>query len=387
MDFKLRFVSDYLAQHYTSFRELCERYGISTRTGYKYVQRYDLEGVDGLKEHSRRPQNIPNKMPQEVEDAFVELRKKHMDRGAKKLVVEYAKKYPSLIVPCVSTISNIISRNGLVSQQHKRRNRQQHPGRPHANVSTSNQLWAIDFKGQFKMRNGEYCYPLTLTDSYSRYLLTCKGLLSPNLEDTKKELIKVFKEYGLPQRIRSDNGAPFSAPLALGRLSRLSVWLIRLGIFPELIEPGKPQQNSRHERMHKDLKAKTTRPPGANLSSQQRMFNGFLADHNFDRPHEALGQVTPASLYTPSTIEFPSTLPQVYYPGHFEVRRVSRNCGIRWRHQWVRAGLPLAEQYIGFEEIGDGIYNVYFGFVLIGRFDERQQYIETFRSNIRFDFD
>lgn len=386
MDFKISFIGDLINQRFTNFRSLCERYGITTKTGYKFKKRYESEGPDGLKEKSKRPINSPNKTPEHIEKAFVDLRCKHPDRGAKKIVIPYIKKHPTWDIPSEATISNIIKRNGLV-ETHRRRMRLQHPGRPYTAVSASNQLWGIDFKGQFKTLDGVYCYPLTITDSHSRCILACEGLLGPKLDDTKRILTKVFREYGLPERIRSDNGIPFSSAIALGRLSQLSVWWIRLGIFPELIEPGSPQQNSRHERMHKTLKAATTRPPAANLRSQQRKFNSFVNDFNNERPHEALGQKTPASVYTQSPKNFPSKLPQVEYPSHFEVRRVSRNGGIRWNNKWVWASQPLEEEFIGFEEIDNGLYNVYFGFVLIGRYDERSQHIETFRTNIRYDFD
>lgn len=385
MDFKVSFIGDYLNERHASFSSLCWHYGITRKTGYKYIDRYKAEGAQGLAEKSKKPLNSPNKTPSNVEAAFVELRKKHPDRGAKKLVIPYTKAHPQWFIPSEATISNIISRNGLV-EAHKKRMRQPHPGCPYTAVDSSNQLWGIDFKGEFKTLDGVYCYPLTVTDSHSRYILACEGFLGPNLYDTKRALTIVFKEYGLPERIRSDNGTPFSSGISLGRLSRLSVWWIRLGIFPELIEPGSPQQNSRHERMHKTLKAATTRPPAANLRTQQKKFDAFVDEFNTDRPHEALGQKPPASVYTPSPRPFPSKLPPVEYPSHFEVRRVSRCGGFRWKCKWIRASSALEEDYIGFEEIDNGLYNVYFSFVLIGKFDERRRYIDTFRSNNKYNF-
>ena len=386
MDFKVSFIGDWINQRYASFSSLCLHYGITRRTGYKFIDRYEAEGPEGLEERSTRPLNSPNKTPANVEAALVALRKKYPDRGAKKLVGKYTAAHPTWFIPSEATISNIISRNGLV-ESHRRRLRQPHPGCPYTAVSSPNQLWGIDFKGEFKTLDGEYCYPLTLTDSHSRYILACEGFLGPNLYDTKRTLTRVFKEYGLPERIRSDNGTPFSSGNSLGRLSRLSVWWIRLGIFPELIEPGRPEQNSRHERMHKTLKAATTRPPAATLRAQQRKFNTFVTEFNTDRPHEALGQKPPASVYTASPRPFPSKLPSIDYPSHFEVRRVSRCGGLRWKCKWVRASNILEEEYIAFEEIDTGLYNVYFSFVLIGRFDERFPYINTFRTNNKYIFE
>jgi putative transposase len=386
MDFKIAFLGDLLNKRYDSFAALCAHYGISPKTGYKFKKRYESNGPDGLKEQSRRPIHSPTKIPEEIENAFVELRKKHKGWGAKKLVPRFIHKYPNWEAPAESTVSNIICRNGLI-EPHRRRVHLQHPGKPYSAVNKPNELWGIDFKGEFKTRDGVYCYPLTVTDSHSRYILGCDGFLRPTLEKSQDALTKVFKEYGLPQRIRTDNGQPFSSAVSLGRLSRLSIWWIRLGIFPELIEPASPEQNSRHERMHKTLKAETTRPPAENLKTQQKKFNAFVNEFNNERPHEALGQITPASVHTSSPLSFPSKLPTIYYPSHFEVRRVSHNGGIRWNNKWVWASRPLQEQYIGFEEIDNGIYNVYFSFVLIGRYDEHDTKINTLRSNNKYEFD
>jgi transposase InsO family protein len=386
MDKKVSFIVDYLNNRCTSFTDLCSHYGISRRIGYKFLNRYLENDVDGLKERSRRPHNSPNKTAPEIEQAIVDVRIKHPDRGARKLVVPIHKQHPEWILPTEATINNILSRNGLINES-KRRFRLQHPGRPYTAVTAANQLWGIDFKGEFKMLNGEYCFPLTITDSFSRYIICCKGLPCTKVENTKRAMEIIFKEYGLPERIRSDNGIPFSSPISLGRLSTLSVWWIRLGIFPELIEPASPQQNGRHERMHRTLKANTTRPPAYNFRSQQNKFDTFVQDFNTDRPHEALGQKTPSEFYTPSNREYPTKLPPVEYPSHFEVRRVARNGGVRWKNRWIRASNTLAEEYIAFEEVDNDLYNVYFSFVLIGRFQDRDHYINTFRTNNRYDFE
>lgn len=221
--------------------------------------------------------------------------------------------------------------------------------------------------------------PLTLVDGYSRYLLACQGLRSTAVVGARPVFQRVFEEYGLPRIIRTDNGVPF-ATTALGRLSLLSVWWIRLGIYPELIEPAHPEQHGRHERMHRTLKAEATRPPSGNLSAQQVRFNRFRREYNDDRPHEALDQETPASAYRPSFRPLPLKLAPIEYPGHFEVRLVSRNSGIRWNHHWVCVTHTLAGEYVGLEEIDDGIWEVYVGSFTLGRMDERILRIEDHKG-------
>jgi hypothetical protein len=228
-----------------------------------------------------------------------------------------------------------------------------------------NSVWSADFKGQFKTRDGIYCYPLTVQDGFSRYLLGCQGLLGTRFVDTKRVFSRLFHEYGLPMRIRTDNGVPF-ASMALGRLSQLSVWWIKLGILPDLIEPASPQQNGRHERMHKTLKEDTTIPPAGNRSAQQRRFNEFRIYYNQVRSHESLDDKTPASVYEASPRPMPSRLSSPEYPAHFEVRKVSTNGGIRWHSAWVNVSHLLGGEYIGLEEIAAGVWAVHFGPVSLG---------------------
>lgn len=237
-------------------------------------------------------------------------------------------------------------------------------------MDTPNAVWTADFKGQFRTGDGAYCYPLTVCDGCSRYLLACRGLPSVETLGARGVFERLFRDYGLPLRIRSDNGIPF-ATSALGRLSALSVWWIKLGITPELIEPSAPQQNGQHERMHRTLKAEATRPPSSTARGQQRRFDRFRLEYNTERPHEALGNATPSERYRPSPRAYPARLAEPEYPGHFQVRYVSRNGGVRWHNQWVNVSHVLAEEYVGLEEIEDGVWSVYFGPVLLGRFDER----------------
>ncbi len=238
-----------------------------------------------------------------------------------------------------------------------------------------NDCWSADFKGQFRTGDGVYCYPLTVTDNYSRYLLECQALKGTLLEPSKVVFTKLFKEYGLPRRIRTDNGVPFASH-TLGRLSKLSAWWVRLGVMPEFIEPGKPQQNGKHERMHRTLKDETTKPPGANSRAQQRKFNTFRHEYNEERPHEALDMKTPAQLYQPSPRPMPDKLAPLDYPDRFEVRYVSANGGIRWHKQWVNVTTAIIGEYVGLEEIDDGLWDVYFGSLKLGRLHERHMRIE-----------
>ena len=237
-------------------------------------------------------------------------------------------------------------------------------------MSHPNSVWTADFKGQFKTLNGEWCYPFTLVDGFSRYCLACVGLPSTKHELVEPLFERAFREYGLPDVIRTDNGAPFASQ-AIHRLSRLHVWWIKIGVYPELILPGHPQQNGRHERFHRTLKDATTKPPASSLRTQQRRFNRFVLEYNQHRPHESLGQQTPASSYRPSFRPYPQRIPDLDYPAHFERRLVSRNGGIRWGSGWVNVSQVLAEEYVGLEEVDDEVWSVYLGPLLLGRFDER----------------
>lgn len=373
MDQKTQFIADYLRQTFT-ISELCEHYRISRKTGYKWIDRYLTLGPAGLDDQSKRPRSCPRETPDHVVEAICEARRRHPSWGAKKLLTIVRKRNPDWPWPHRATIYDILHRHGLVATR-KRRRSIGHPGKPNSRSDAPNQLWCADFKGHFKTGDGIYCYPLTITDGYSRYLLGCQSLYSTSVRDAKPVFTRIFKEFGLPERIRTDNGVPF-ATVSLARLSLLSAWWVRLGILPDLIQPGKPQQNGRHERMHRTLKAEATRPPAANLSAQQRKFNRFRDEFNHDRPHEALDQNTPASYYTHSTRPMPDKLPALEYPDRFEIRYVSANGGIRWNNQWVNVSVCCAGENVGLEEFDDGVWNVYFGPLKLGRLHERHMRIE-----------
>jgi len=373
MDLKTQFVADYLRQM-LSISELSRQYNISRKTAYKWIDRYLKEGGSGLVDRSRRPRACPHQTPTKLVEAILEARRLHPTWGAKKLLKILSDRQPNSDWPARTTVCDLLMRHGL-SKKPRRRRLIGHPGKPTSIISAPNQIWSADFKGHFKTRDGHYCYPLTVTDNFSRYLLGCQALLTTSGADAKPVFRRLFQEFGLPERMRSDNGVPF-ATVSLARLSTLSAWFIRLGIIPELIEPGKPQQNGRHERMHRTLKAEATRPPAANCRTQQRTFNRFRLEFNNERPHEALALETPASLYQPSPRAFPAKLPPLEYPAHFETRYVSHNGGIRWNCAWVNVSITCAGEYVGLEEIDNGIWNVYFGPLKLGRLSEEKMRIE-----------
>jgi len=293
--------------------------------------------------------------------------------GARKVLARLRARHPELELPARSTVFDILERHGRV--RHKRRRRHyKHPGVVPIETQAPNDVWTADFKGQFRTRNGIYCYPLTIVDHHSRYLLGCEGLLSVKTELTKPAFRRIFRQVGLPLAIRTDNGPPF-ASIGLHGLSELNVWWMQLGIVHQRIEPGSPQQNGAHERMHRTLKARTTRPPSANLCKQQLAFNRFRREFNQERPHEALGDEVPAALWAPSPRPYPERIRPPEYPGHFEVRRVSEAGTFRINNSQIFLSSPLVNEYIGLEEVNDGIWNIVYYDTLLGRVDERTKKI------------
>lgn len=370
MDEKILFMADHLRE-ICSFSELCERYGISRKTGYKWVARYQAAGIEGLDERSRRPHTPAGKIPYPIRKAILELRNHGPEPlGPKKIQVLLGRRFIDQPIPSKTSIYNILKREGQLEPRRRRRRVQASPHRLSA-ATTPNELWSADYKGQFKTGDGYWCYPLTVMDHASRYLLGCEGLTGTRFQETRAVFERLFQQYGLPGRLRTDNGVPF-ASTGTGGLSRLSVWWIRLGILPERIEPGQPQQNGRHERMHRTLKRAVTHPPAANLPAQQVLFDRFCAHYNEQRPHEGLGQRSPQSCYSPSPRPYPQRLPELEYPGYFQRQKVSANGLMYWTRRRVYIGYLLAGEWVGLEEVGDGIWAVYFGPVRLGVFDERQ---------------
>ena len=365
---RMGFVSDAMSGLYR-ISELADQYGISRKTAYKWLGRWLEDGVEGLVERSHRVLVVANRTAPGTEELIVALRRRHRTWGPKKLLTVLREQPDIGRLPSRSTVAEILRRRGL-SESRPRPRREGHPGRPELIPSAPNDVWGADFKGQFRTRDSRYCYPFTLSDLFSRYLFCCDGYLATDYESVKASMERVFREHGLPLAMRSDNGPPF-ASTGIARLTRLGVWLLKLGIRRELIQPGKPGQNGRHERMHRTLKAEATQPPAANLKRQQVIFEAFRHEFNTDRPHEALGMNRPAQVYRSSSRPFPEHLAEPEYPGHFEVRRVSRNGGIRWKSRWLSVGHSLIEENIGLECIADGIWDVYFANLRIGRFEEQ----------------
>jgi transposase InsO family protein len=380
MEQRIQFIRDWLKRTHT-VSDLSALYGISRKSAYKWIERYQTEGPDWVLDRSHRAHAVHNKTPAEVEQALMQMRVQHPSWGARKLIHQVGLLQPALILPHESTVCEMLKRNGFITARPRRR-AIGHPGRPSSVVSAPNDCWSADFKGQFRLGNGRYVYPLTVTDNFSRYLLCCQGQSGPLLEPTKEAFTAVFKEYGLPRRIKTDNGSPFAAA-TLGRLSQLSVWWLKLGILPELTQPGKPQQNGRHERMHKTLKDEATKPPGATERAQQRKFNVFRQEYNDVRPHEALNMSTPAQLHQPSPRQMPDRLPAMEYPDRFEVRYVSANGGIRWHKQWVNVTSALVGEHVGLEPVDDGQWDVYYGVKKLGRLHERHMRIEDHLGQFR----
>ena len=348
-----------------SFSELCRRHAISRPTGHKWLERYREKGLEGLKDRSHRPRSCPHATAPDVVERILLIRKRR-GWGAPKIRRKLQDELHP--VPSIDTIHRVLLRYGCVKHRKPRR-RRTHPGPPTAAMDEPNATWSADFKGEFRTRDGRLCFPLTVQDGYSRFLLDCRGMLRLDLQATIGRFKHLFREFGLPERIRTDNGHPF-ASTAIARLSQRSVWWITLGITPELIEPGKPHQNGRHERMHRTLKERTTSPPRANLRAQQRRFNSFRHVYNFERPHESLGQETPSTLYQPSPTPYPRRPDPIEYAGHFEVRRVSQDSTIRWKHRKVFVSSLLGRNFVGLEQVGDGVWSVYFGSLHLGWLDE-----------------
>jgi len=358
-----------LSGRYT-ITECCVMFGVSEKTGHKWLARYRRDGPPGLADRSHVPHTPPHQVAPEVRRKITELRKQHPTWGPRKLRALLERKSPDVTWPASSTIGELLRREGLID--FPRRRRKNPLGQPLDTgltiAAAPNDVWTTDFKGEFRLRSGPYCYPLTLCDAQSRYLLGCTALFSTSGVPVQVVFKRIFQRYGLPQVIRSDHGVPFANPTALGRLSPLSVWWILLGIRPERIELGHPQQNGQHERMHKTLKAEATRPPSSTLIQQQQRFGRFRREYNNERPHEALGQRPPASCYAPSTREFPTRLPQPEYPAHFEVRRVGNNGMIGWQGRCFWLSKTLAEQDVGFEEIDTDTWSVSFGQLSLGSY-------------------
>jgi putative transposase len=372
MEQRERFIRDWQRGLYT-MTELSARYGVSRKTGYKWLERFDEGGRQALGDRSRAPRSCPHRIADEIATLICAARRQHPSWGPEKLLQWLDPRHPDLVMPATSTAGDLLARRGLVKKRRRRRPHQ-HPGVVPAVTVRPNDLWTADFKGHFRTGDGIYCYPLTIADQHTRYLLACHGLLSTKGQGVRPVFDRLFRDYGLPGAIRTDNGVPF-ATTGIHGLSQLNVWWMRLGIQHQRILPAHPQQNGAHERMHKTLKGDAIRPPRATLAAQQRKFNRFRREYNEDRPHQTLRGRTPASLYQPSRRTYTGTLPPIEYPGHYLVKRITNAGTFRFKKRLLFIANALKQHTIGLEEVADGIWSIYFCQVLLARLDERDYVI------------
>lgn len=373
MSLRLEFVR-WVQRRRCPVSEVCRAFGISEKTGYKWLARFSAEGPDGLDDRSHRPHSPAHQLGPRVAEKIRALRTAHPTWGPRKLRAHLAARAPTQPWPAPSTIGALLAREGLVRPHHR-------PGggparwapvdQPLTVAHAPNDVWTTDFKGEFRVGSGAYCYPLTTLDAASRFLLGCRALESTASASAQQVFTRLFHTYGVPRVIRSDNGVPFASPLALARLSRLAVWWIRLGIRPERIAPGAPEQNGAHERMHKTLKAETTRPPAATLARQQVRFDGLRHEYNTERPHEALGLTPPARCYHASPRPMPVRLPVPEYPLQAEMRRVLCTGVIRWRGARICLTTVLAGEDVALEPTAADEWTVSFGPLVLGIVHDR----------------
>ena len=359
------------------FSQLCREFDISRPTGYKWLQRYDQGGAPALENRSTAPRRHPNQIPDCIERMILAARDE-LDYGPRKIRGVLRDRHPGRRFPALSTISEILRRHGRAAPQKKRR-RTPPSTQPFAAVSESNQLWCADYKGPFHTADGARINPLTISDCHSRYLLRVQIVERMDTAEARGVFQAAFREFGLPQAIRTDNGAPFASPAPAG-LSRLSVEWVRRGIRPERIEPGKPQQNGRHERMHRTLKQETTRPPAATKRKQQRLFHEFQRRYNELRPHEALDDRPPASVYQSSSRIYRARLPEIEYPAGYLLRRISGQGSLKWEGERSYVTEVLGHELVGLEPIDERYYEVWFSFLPLGRLDTYRKRFEPHRG-------
>lgn len=369
VEFRVRFLEVWQAYEEdddVTFREHCARFGISHETGYDWLGRAGDGPLDvaNLAPLSSAPQFCPHATPVDVCELLIAARRTHPNWGPRKLRKVLLRRNPRLVLPASSTIGDIITRAGLVMSRRRRRHAWP-SARPFVDPKAPNDVWTADFKGQFRLGDGELCYPLTIADAATRFIVRCDGYSHPTDKVTRTSFVSAFREYGLPSVIHSDNGTPF-ASTAPGGLSRLSVWWVHLDITPERSRPSTPSDNGRHERMHRTLKQETTDPPAKDMPAQQRVFDDFRSEFNEVRPHEALGNNPPADFYRPSPRPYPRRLPEVIYPDQYDLRRVDASGHFKWRGRPVFLSGVLAHEIIGLIQVDDGVWDVFFGPLVLG---------------------
>ena len=370
MDEKMEFVGMYLS-HEWSVAALCRHFEVSRKTAYKWISRYIESGPVGLLDQSRAPRHHPQAVPLLTEQMVLDMRQAHPTWGPRKLRTLLERRYQGKRWPASSTIGDILRRHGLAVP--RRRSRKSPPyTQPFLHCDGPNRVWSADLKGWFMTGDGQRCEPLTISDNYSRYLLRCQRVKALTYETVQPVFETAFREYGLPEAIRTDNGAPF-ATTTVGGLSLLSIWWLKLGIRPERIKPGRPAQNGRHERMHRTLKRETANPPKSTLKQQQLAFNRFRHEYNYDRPHESLQQQTPASVYETSPRTYPLVVPEMSYPDDMERRWVKAQGDISWSNRHVYLSSTLAGELVGLKEVDNGLWDIYFGPIRLAQLDSRNK--------------
>lgn len=365
---KMRFISDWLGQEY-SMSALCARYNISRPTGYNLIKRYQDEGEGAFVENSHCRHHHPNQTPDSLVAMILDTKKRHLDWGPLTIHAWLKEHKPRHRWPAVSTVGDILKKHGLVKKRYSRKHVPPHT-EPLRECDAPNKVWSADYKGQFKMLNGNYCYPFTVTDNFSRFLFCCDGFNNIHEKNTIKSLEKVFYDYGLPDAIRTDNGYPF-ASVALGGLTRFSIWLLKLNVIPERIDPGCPQQNPRHERMHRTLKAGINLNLKSSLGRQQKWFGHFLKEYNEERPHQSLNLKTPNSFYKKSERSYPLIIPEMVYPSEFLIRKVKTNGELKYFGKRYFISELLHGEAVGLEMIDDDRAIVYFGQLALGIIDAK----------------
>jgi putative transposase len=365
MDERLRFVARRLEGE--KMAALCAEFGISRKTGYKIFERYQDCGLGAFTDRSRRPHRQANRLPAAIEAVIVRLKREYPGWGAPKIREKLRQQFTGPQLPAKSTVHAVLDRYHLV--KHRRRRRQTARGTALSRPTEPNALWCADYKGEFLLGNRRYCYPLTVTDFASRYLLTCEALLTTQERFAFTVFERAFKEFGLPQAIRTDNGVPFASAHALYGLSRLAVWWLRLGIQIERIQPGQPQQNGRHERMHLTLKREATKPAAPNVLQQQARFDAFVQQYNHERPHEALAMNVPAHVYQRSPRVYRG-LQELAYPFHDHTIPVTRCGRICFKRRKINLSQVFAGQNVGVTQVGERIWLVTFMQYDLGYFDD-----------------
>ena len=368
MDQKIRMISNWLSRNY-SIAELSKIHSVSRKTIYKWIERYQKNREQGLNDLSSRPTILARATPAQTVSDILISKSQHANWGARKLLAWLKDHNPDKVWPAASTVHIILKRHDKVDVRRKRHHTPPY-SQPFSQITHPNEVWCADYKGQFRLGCGSLCYPLTLTDSYSSYILGCWGLEHPAYQPTRNYFERAFREYGLPNAIRTDNGTPF-ASVGAGGLSQLSVWFIKLGIVPERIKKGHPEQNGRHERMHRTLKAETIKPPQYSMSAQQRIFDRFRIDFVNERPHEACGQKPPVTVYRRSERKYSEKLTAIEYPGFYKIRHVHSGGALKWQNKEIYLSSVLTGEYIGLVEIDNDIWKIYFSFYPVCTLDVR----------------